>query len=394
VEAASDSWFARPEGAAAPAVAVGRLPVRSAAQLETLVTKLVSYENAPGDEAWSTRLLLVADDGAGAGNPLEDEQFTAAVEGFAAHAPADFEARRVRLGELPDAGAGAAARAAIRTALTDGVAVTVYAGHGGARLWAEEGIFGAADVAQVANPAWPFFVVLGCLNGFFDAPSEESLAEVAVEAADRGAVAFLASTTVSALPGQAALAGALGERLLRASERRVGEAVAQALQAVAGEQGAEDVVQSFVLVGDPATRLALPMVPVADAGPDLHGALGGWAHLDGGASHAPGGAALAFSWRLAEVPAGSSPTLLSADAAAARLLPDVPGVYVLELVVRAGGRESAADAVRVTVGGPTPFSCGGSSMAGQQARFGADALYFLLPLALANRLGKRRRRRR
>jgi hypothetical protein len=393
VEAASDSFFAQPEGETAPRLAIGRLPVRSAAGLESLVAKLIAYESAlPGDGPWSTRLLLVADDGAGAGNPVETEAFGAAVEGLAAHAPGDFERRRVRLGALPDAGVGAAARTAILGTLAEGAALAVYAGHGGARMWADEGIFGTSDVTGLVNARWPFFVVLGCLNGFFDAPSEESLAEVAVEAADRGAVAFLASTTVSAFPGQAALAGALGERLLRANVRRVGDAVAQSLQALSATPGAEDVVQSFVLVGDPATRLALPEVPVADAGPDVETSLGGWARLEGAISEGPASGPIAWSWRLAEVPAGSSPALMGADAAVARLLPDVPGVYVLELVAAVGGRESAPDAVRVTVGAAAPFACGGQPGA-QQARFGPELLYLLLPALLARAATRGARRR-
>ena len=63
----------------------------------------------------------------------------------------------------------------------------------------------------------PLIVALNCLNGFFDAPNEDSLAEVALRQPGGGAVAYISSTAVSALPGQEAFARALGERLVLAA---------------------------------------------------------------------------------------------------------------------------------------------------------------------------------
>ena len=118
-------------------------------------------------------------------------------------------------------------------------------------------MFGVDDFDTLRNARWPFFVAINCLNAFFDAPNEESLGEVALEASDRGAIAFLGSTTVLPLAGQRALLSALAKQGLRSPVRTVGDTVRRAMSEIAGSAGAEDVLRSFVLLGDPATRLPI-----------------------------------------------------------------------------------------------------------------------------------------
>jgi hypothetical protein len=396
VEAASDAWLGALDDAhAAPDLHVGRLPVRDAAELDAIVAKLIAYETAATalalvGEPWRSRLLTVADDGLGTGNPLEADAFESAIDGFASSASPDFARDRVALRVLPDATAAAAANAAIVEALDSGVAMTVYAGHGGAKLWADERIFGEGDVAAIANaPALPFFIVLNCLNAFFDAPNEESLGEIALRAADRGAVAYLSSTTVSALAGQDAFVRALSDRVLRANVRRIGDAITAAKQAIASDPGAADVIRTFVLLGDPATRLGVPEVPVAGAGPDAAAPQWSPIVLDGSASTSPRGAPLTFAWRVVAEPEPGSGVLIDSTKMQARFWGTVPGSYEIELVVGDGAFRGAPDRIRVDVGVPGQvLSCapGGSS----QTLSGLDSLYLLLPVVLARRLRLRR----
>ncbi len=401
VEAASDSWFGTLDDAdLAPDVAVGRIPARNAAELAGIVAKLVGYESlarAPGalEAPWRSRALLVADDGLGAGNDVEAEQFESVLETWRRALPPDFAHASVTLRELPEAGQGAAANAAILGALTDGVALAVYGGHGGAQLWADELIYGAGDVAAVANaPALPLFVVLDCLNAFFDAPNEDSLGEVALRAADRGAVAFVSSTTVSAFGGEEALSGALAQRLLGANVRRVGDALSQAMQSIAATAGAEDAIRSFVLLGDPATQLGVPLVPIADAGPDATTTRGAPIFLDGTGSAAPDGAPLTYAWRVASEPVPGAATLRQATTSQPVFVTVVPGSYTIELSVHDAHRASAPDAVHVLVTGDTSaWTCAGPGGAAPRQVSSVDGLYFLVPAVLARALRRAGRRR-
>jgi MYXO-CTERM domain-containing protein len=93
--------------------------------------------------------------------------------------------------------------------------------------------------------------------------------------------------------------------------------------------------------------------PVADAGPDQVVSPGSHVFLDGGASHDPEGADLAWRWRQT---VGPSVALYGMAGPTPGFVPDALGDYVFELVVADLLFESAPDEVRVTVAeaGPEP----------------------------------------
>ena len=90
-------------------------------------------------------------------------------------------------------------------------------------------------------------------------------------------------------------------------------------------------------------------VPVADAGPNLAGQVGEALSLDGRGSHDADGDALSFAWSLLRRPVTSQAQLLDPDSALCRLIPDVAGDYVAQLIVRDGSASSDPDTALVTV---------------------------------------------
>jgi hypothetical protein len=106
--------------------------------------------------------------------------------------------------------------------------------------------------------------------------------------------------------------------------------------------------------------------PVADAGPDRKAIVGSPFTLDGRASHDADGDALAYSWSLVSVPAGSTTTLDDPASETPGFAVDVDGTYVVRLVVSDGRASSAADSV--TVLGLRCSSMGGGLLA--QSNFG------------------------
>jgi hypothetical protein len=150
-----------------PEVAIGRLPVLTAAELAAYVEKIQAHEGAVAGE-WRRRVLLAADDPDVAGN------FTADSDSVAALLPAGFTADRVHL-ETTTAEAG---REAIIQALNDGVVAFNYIGHGGVDRLAEEDLFTSADVPSLANPdRLPLFFAMTCSVGNFALPGYPSLGE-------------------------------------------------------------------------------------------------------------------------------------------------------------------------------------------------------------------------
>jgi len=277
--------------------------------------------------------------------------------------------------------------------LTGGVGLAFYAGHGGAQLWSDKLIFGPADITAVADGSTlPVFVVLGCLNAFFDAPNEDSLGQIALSAPDRGAVAFVASTTVTAFAGDDVVARNLAQRIFGANVRRLGEAVTQAKQAMATSPGAEDVLRSFVLLGDPATPLGIPKFPIANPGPSQKTDPWTPVVLDGSQSQSPGGGRLSYVWQIVAEPAGGHGALIHEETAHPTFLAGTPGTYTLGLTVSDGQRRSVPATVSVDVNpAVSPLACAkGSASSGTQFT-STDALYLLLPLLAARTVRRTRK---
>lgn len=76
--------------------------------------------------------------------------------------------------------------------------------------------------------------------------------------------------------------------------------------------------------------------PTADTGPDRTVAIGQTVVLDGSASTDPDGDPLGFTWEIMSAPAGSAATITGADTADAALVPDLQGVFRVQLTVSDG----------------------------------------------------------
>jgi RHS repeat-associated protein len=103
--------------------------------------------------------------------------------------------------------------------------------------------------------------------------------------------------------------------------------------------------QSFTILVDPDPNLA----PVADAGPDSSAPVGSLVQLDGTASADPNGDPITYSWSFLSVPAGSGSVLFGALGDSPTFGVDLPGTYVVQLIVSDGQVSSPPDTVSTTV---------------------------------------------
>ncbi len=84
--------------------------------------------------------------------------------------------------------------------------------------------------------------------------------------------------------------------------------------------------------------------PAANAGPDQVVPVG----LDGSGSSDPDGDSFTYQWSLASVPSGSTAALEDLGSARTGFVPDLPGTYVVQLVVNDGMDNSAPDQATIT----------------------------------------------
>jgi hypothetical protein len=89
--------------------------------------------------------------------------------------------------------------------------------------------------------------------------------------------------------------------------------------------------------------------PMANAGGDQAGVVGFATVLDGSMSGDPNGDPITFAWSFQQIPTGSSAFLAATATANPHFIPDLPGVYTVELVVNDGLDDSDPDLVEVAV---------------------------------------------
>jgi hypothetical protein len=226
-----------------------------------MVAKIISYEEAPKDEPWQKRLLLVADD--------QEPIFEQMNEAVAALVPAEYSLIRGYLSEYT-------VSPHIPRDLTDqiideinqGVLMVSYAGHGFFNYWAHEKIFDAIrDIPSLSNAQrLPVMALMTCLNGYFLHPGLRSLGEEMLAADGAGAVAAFASPGMTCPQAQKLLDQALVEGIFQGGMVRLGPALAFAKQTLLVNSTREqDTANSFGLMGDPAMTLPVDPPPAVSA---------------------------------------------------------------------------------------------------------------------------------
>jgi len=243
LETASDDWFVDFSGLGFPEMAIGRLPVRTAADAELLVQKLAAYDRTGPGEEWTRKGVTIAD-----GDDLKNFSFKdTAIELESLFGPA-LQSDRILIGELDSS----SARARILDAMNSGALLVNYIGHGSVEVWTGEGLFDIDDARALTNGSkTPVVVSLNCLNGFFEEVVTDTVAEALLTAPAGGAVGVIASSALSDPFGQAALARSFYQQLFAPESPTLGEALAAAKKNVRDEE----VRRTFLLLGDPTMRL-------------------------------------------------------------------------------------------------------------------------------------------
>ena len=235
MEAATDDWFVDFQGTGLPDIASGRLPVRNAAEATAVVGKILSYESSTG----ANSVLLAAD--------LDDGHNFAAVEAsLRTLLPGGMQVQDVVRGTNDDA----TVKSQILAAINQGKTIVNYNGHGSVNQW-RANILTNEDAASLTNnQKLAFFVMMTCLNGYFDDPVLDSLAESLLKSSG-GAAAVWASAAVCEPAAQEVMNQELYRLLFSGSAVTIGEAAARAKQMVTDP----DVRRSWILFGDPAMHL-------------------------------------------------------------------------------------------------------------------------------------------
>jgi hypothetical protein len=238
--APADGWYVDYNNNGKPQAALGRLPVRTVAELSQVATKLVNHIPP-------THAVL------GAGPSDGGRQFAAISEGYDAQLPTSWTRQLVHVDDL----GLTPAKTALQGELNLGGALVSYMGHSSYAIWGlnpSSGILLSATEARGLSNATPLLVTQwGCWNTYFVNPKQDTMANAFLFQA-HGAAAVLGATALTDVGVLSGLGNVFFKQLGQSAT--LGEAL-QAAQRIYLNQNpaAASKLRGFALLGDPAAEV-------------------------------------------------------------------------------------------------------------------------------------------
>jgi hypothetical protein len=238
MEAGTDDYFVDEDDDGVPSLAIGRLPVRTPQDAAAMVAKVIGYDTSRPSDEW----LLAVDINDG----YDFEAMAAAL--------VPLVTAEVRIGLLNRGQTDAAsAKAKLLDAINRGQKVVNYTGHGSVNQWKGDLLTNDDGAGLHNSDRLSFFIMMTCLNGYFNDASIDSLAESLLRP-NGGAVAVWASTGMCLPEGQSLMNQEMYRQMFSVVNGRrltLGEAAMRAKSSMSDM----DVRRTWVLLGDPMTRL-------------------------------------------------------------------------------------------------------------------------------------------
>ncbi|MFQ5576316.1 MAG: C25 family cysteine peptidase [Anaerolineae bacterium] len=264
----SDNWFTLVSGDdILPDLLIGRITGQTSTQIDNAVEKIIAYEQTPPADPWNKEALLVADD--------DESSFETISNQLAAQLPYYYTPHKVFLSNYPQNPFSVTVQ--IRDQINSGTLLVNYTGHGNADKWAQEAVFGNSDISALANAGkYPVVTIANCLNGFFVDGDFNSMAETFIQRGNGGAVAVWAPTGLGYPSGHRTLMREFYDAIFQEDQYSLGLATTSAkLNTYALSSLWAELIETFVLFGDPATQLGLPTnYPYVQSTSPVNGATG------------------------------------------------------------------------------------------------------------------------
>jgi len=246
-QAPAEDWFVDFNDDDAPEMALGRLPVRTAAEAEMAISKIISF--LPSNAGKLRGAVLISDQ-------PDTFDFVEANNSLRRWLPTTMSVQTInRAEDTPDA-----VRSRIIESINQGPLVINYFGHGSVDVWTSDGLLRSVDAGALTNTGrLSFFAAMECLNGYYADPNFVCLASALLQTTSGGAIAVSASTGYTVPPSQWVLDQELYRQLFS------GQTLGEAMMAAKAASQDPDVRRTWALFGDPTLRLVVPFSDVSPA---------------------------------------------------------------------------------------------------------------------------------
>jgi hypothetical protein len=241
---ASDDWLTDFKQTGFATIPTGRLPVRTPADAALVVSKIVGYERAAVSGSWRQQALVIADQNVGV-------NFTSSANIAAADMLKSLAVTKI----LADGQDPAVVQPQILAALNAGSLLVNYIGHGSEEQWSFSDLFDDTAAASLTNgDRLSVYLLMDCLNGFFQDVYATSLSTALMLAPNGGAVAVWASSGFTGAAPQATMNQALLSGWAANPSLPIGKAILNSKAGIVDP----DVRRTWNLFGDPAMQLPFP----------------------------------------------------------------------------------------------------------------------------------------
>ncbi len=258
----TDEFFGRVDNDLFMDVFVGRFSVRRTSQANTVVEKVIAYDETPPAQ-WHNRITLMANwDAQDPSKFIAQSDILAKItraiglENFKLYHDADTP---------PEP--NASSREVIRQ-INEGRLIVNFMGHGSASSMSkfiagtfQQGAFSYMSQIQNAERL-PLFIGMSCLNGLYWDPRIISLAEEMINKPDGGAIAYISASSLSFIRINNQLNTALFRHMFENGVLAFGQSLALGkMTELAVLPSSELGLVGMNLIGDPAQQIAVPQSP-------------------------------------------------------------------------------------------------------------------------------------
>lgn len=240
---------------------IGRLPAGTLAEATAMVNKIIHYsenvELVMGD--WRNYICLIADDEDNNTHKRDAEILSKAIDTLFDV----FNQSKIYLDAYPQVSVPGGKRypqvnADINKRVQQGALIVNYIGHGGVLGLAHERVLEIVDIKNWTNyDRLPVFITATCEFAYFDDPTHTSPGELILLNPNGGGIALYTTTR----PTYASYNFPLNQRLFENSFKRInGEypRMGDIMRLSKQNSGNDTNARKFVLLGDPALKMALP----------------------------------------------------------------------------------------------------------------------------------------
>lgn len=247
-------------GSATLDIAVGRFPVNTYTESQTMVDKAIQYMQIPDYGTWKNNSLNVADDQDSGTHMEQAEQVISTAR---ANGGEDMIFNHVFIDAFPETSVGAArtfpeAKALMMSKLQEGTLWWNYTGHASPNNWGAEGMLRRADITDgLYYDHLPVLYAATCSFAKYDALAESG-SESMVLNPRGGTIVTMAPTREVLMLSNGPLNKFVAEQMFSRDEKGKPRRVGDILRLGKNERVNETNKLRYILLGDPALRLALP----------------------------------------------------------------------------------------------------------------------------------------